>query len=149
MIYPAHRPWASPTRPATTELCAIALLICVVVFFYWNLLTGRSYITDDTLKEYYPGVNYFAKSIAAGRFPLWFPGVRDGLPFYSDTQIAVFYPLQWCLPFFVKDGRLPFLVYQRYIVLHCLLGALFAYGFLRQIKLSPISALAGAFAYCF
>ncbi len=30
---------------------------------------------------FYPGVNYFAKSIQAGRFPLWFPGVRNGLPF--------------------------------------------------------------------
>ena len=120
-----------------------------MAFFYWNSLTGRSYFSDDTLNEYYPGVNYFAKSIATGRFPLWFPGVLDGSPFYTDTQIAVFYPFEWFLPLFVKAGRLPFPVYQRYIFLHCLLGAVFAYAFLRTLKLSPISALAGAIGFCF
>ena len=149
MTYHESKPWGRFTRGSLGDFLAMALLAGVVVFFYWDFLTGRSYVWDDTLKEYYPGVNYFAKSIAAGRFPLWFPGVRDGSPFYSDTQIAVFYPLQWFLPLFVKAGRLPILAYQRYIVLHCLLGAVFAYIFLRGLKLSPISALAGGFAFCF
>jgi hypothetical protein len=138
-----------PMRRSSRDLWALALLTCVLGFFYWDFITGRSYVWDDTLKEYYPGVNYFAKSIAAGRFPLWFPGVRDGSPFYSDTQIAVFYPLEWFLPLFVKAGRLPLIVYQRYIFLHCLLGAVFAYAFLRELKLRPISAVAGAFGFCF
>jgi hypothetical protein len=136
-------------RRSTGDLWALTLLACVLGFFYWDFLTGRSYVWDDTLKEYYPGVNYFAKSVAAGRFPLWFPGVRDGSPFYSDTQIAVFYPLEWLLPLFVKAGRLPLLAYQRYIFLHCLLGAVFAYAFLRALRLNPVSALAGAFGFCF
>jgi hypothetical protein len=144
-----HRPWITAMGRSSSDLWAITLLVSVVLFFYWDFVTGRNYVWDDTLKEYYPGVNYFARSIAAGRFPLWFPGVRDGSPFYSDTQIAVFYPLQWILPLFVKAGRLPFLVYQRYIILHCLLGAVFAYAFLRELKLRPISALAGAFGFCF
>jgi len=138
-----------PVRRSTGDYWALALLACVLVFVYWDFLAGRSYFSDDTLAEYYPGVNYFAKSIATGRFPLWFPGVRDGSPFYSDTQIAVFYPFEWFLPLFVKAGRLSFIVYQRYIFLHCLLGAVFAYTFLRGLKLSPISALAGGFAFCF
>jgi hypothetical protein len=124
------------------------LLVCILGLFYRGLLAGPSRIADDTVTEYYPGVNYFAKSIAAGRFPLWFPGVRDGAPFYSDTQIAVFYPLEWLLPMFVKDGQLLSLVYQRYIFLHCLLGAGFAYAFLKAIKFTPVSALAGALAFC-
>ncbi len=138
-----------PVRRSWGDFWALTLLACVLLFFYWDFVTGRSYVWDDTLTEFYPGVNYFAKSIAAGRFPLWFPGVRDGSPFYPDTQIAVFYPLEWLLPLFVKAGRLPFLVYQRYIFLHGLLGAVFAYAFLRALKLSPISALAGAFGFCF
>ena len=136
-------------RRSTGDLWALALLAFVLLFVYWDFVTGRSYIFDDTLNEYYPGVNYFAKSIAAGRFPLWFAGVHDGSPFYSDTQIAVFYPLEWFLPLFVNAGRLPFVVYQQYIFLHCLLGAVFAYAFLRALKLNPISALAGGFAFCF
>src|SRR6266404_3972969 len=130
------------------DAVAIAVLALTLVLFYWGFWVGRSYMSDDTLTEFYPGVNYFTKSIQAGRFPLWFPGVRDGLPFYSDPQVTMFYPPQWLLVPFVKDGRLPFLVYQRYIVLHYLLGGLFLYAFLKRVKLGPIAALAGALVFC-
>src|SRR5260221_3277724 len=95
------------------DMVAIAALALILLSFYWSFWVGRSYMSDDTLTEFYPGVNYFAKSIQAGRFPLWFPGVRDGLPFYSDPQIPVIYPPQWLLVPFVEDGQLPFLVYHR------------------------------------
>jgi hypothetical protein len=129
------------------DTVAITTLVLILLFFYWGCWMGRAYISDDTLTEFYPGVNYFAKSIHAGHFPLWFPGVRDGLPFYSDPQMTVFYPPQWLLVPFVEDGRLPFLIYQRYIVLHYLLGGLLMYAFLKRIKLSPIAALTGALVF--
>jgi hypothetical protein len=140
---------AARKRRLSPDALAVVVLVLVLVCFYWGFLVGRSYIWDDTLTEFYPGVNYFAKSIQAGRFPLWFPGIRDGIPFYSDPQATVFYPPQWVLVPFVQQGRLPFLVYQRYIVLHYLLGGLFMYAFLKQIKLSPIAALTGALVFCF
>ena len=63
--------------------------------------------------------------------------------------MAVFYPPQWLLSLFVKDGRLPFLVYQWYIVFHYLLGGVLMYAFLRQTKLSSVGALSGAIVFCF
>jgi hypothetical protein len=135
-------------RRIAPDALAVALLVAFLTFFYWDFLTGRGFIWNDTLTEFYPGVNYFAKSLAAGRFPLWFPGVRDGIPFYSDPQMAVFYPPQWFLIPFVRDGRLPFLVYQRYIVLHYLLGGLFMYAFLRETRLNRVAALTGALVFC-
>ncbi len=130
------------------DAVAISTLVLTLLVFYWGFWVGRSYISDDTLTEFSPGVNYFAKSVQAGRFPLWLPGVRDGLPFYSDPQIAVFYPPQWLLVPFVENGRLPFLIYQRYIVLHYLLGGLLMYAFLKRLKLSPLAALTGALVFC-
>jgi hypothetical protein len=62
--------------------------------------------------------------------------------------MAVFYPLQWLLVPLVQNGRLPFLAYQGYIVLHYLLGGLFLYAFLKQLDLRPIGALAGALVFC-
>jgi hypothetical protein len=135
-------------RRIAPDTFAVALLAALLTFFYWSFLTGRGFIWSDTLNEFYPGVSYFAKSIGSGRFPLWFPGVRDGIPFYSDPQMAVFYPPQWLLIPFVRDGRLPFLVYQRYIVLHYLLGGLFMYAFLRETRLSRVAALTGALVFC-
>jgi len=140
---------AQPTGRLISDAIAIAALVLVLAFFYWGFWVGRSYIWDDTLQEFYPGVNYFAQSIRAGRFPLWFPGIRDGIPFYSDPQMTVFYPPQWLLVPFVHQGRLPFLVYQRYIILHYLLGGLLMYAFLKGLKLSPVAALTGALVFCF
>ncbi len=135
-------------RRLIPDAVAIGALALVLTFFYWGFLAGRYFIWDDTLTEFYPGANYFAASIHVGRFPLWFPGVHDGQPFYSDPQMAVFYPLQWLLVPFIQNGRLPFLVYQGYIALHYLLGGLFLYAFLKQIRLGPVAALAGALVFC-
>ncbi|HUJ09659.1 MAG TPA: YfhO family protein [Verrucomicrobiae bacterium] len=133
--------------PAIPDVIAIAVLMGFVAFFYRDFLMGTHFIWEDTLTEFYPGINYFARAIHAGRFPLWFPGVHDGMPFYSDPQMSVFYPLQWLLVPFVHNGRLPFLVYQRYIILHYALGGVLMYLFLKQLKLSPIAGLTGALVF--
>ena len=136
-------------RRLAPDACAVAFLAAFLGFFYWGFLNGRCFIWNDTLTEFYPGVNYFATSIHGGRLPLWFPGVRDGSPFYSDLQAGGFYPAQWLLIPFVHNGRLPFVAYQRYIVLHYLFGGLFTYAFLKRLKLSPIAAVTGALVFCF
>ena len=140
---------AARLRRLADDAGAMAILAMFLGFFYWGFLNGRCFIWDDTLTEFYPCVNYFATSLHAGRFPLWFPGVHDGMPFYSDPQMAVYYPPQWLLIPFVHNGRLPFLVYQRYIVLHYLLGGVFMYAFLKRVKLSPVAAVTGALVFCF
>ena len=114
---------ASRFRRMVPNTGAVVFLACVLGFFYWGFLSGRCFIWEDTLTQFYPYVNYFARSIHSGRLPLWFPGVHDGMPFYCDPQSSVFYPLQWLLIPFVRDDRLPFMVYQRYIVLHYFLKA--------------------------
>jgi hypothetical protein len=140
---------AARLRRLAPDVGAVAFLIACLSFFYWDFLNGRCFIWDDTLTQFYPGVNYFAKSVHAGRLPFWFPGVRDGSPFYSDIQVGGFYPVQWLLIPFVHNGRLPFIVYQRYIVLHYLFGGLFMYAFLKRLKLGPIAAVLGALGFCF
>jgi hypothetical protein len=129
------------------DILAVCMLAGLLAFFYWNFLVGQCFMWDDTLAEFYPGANYFAKSIRAGQFPLWFPGVRDGIPFYSDPQMAVFYLPQWLLIPFAHNGWLSFLVYQKYIVLHYFMGSVFMYAFLKHLKLSPIAALGGALVF--
>ncbi|HVM59254.1 MAG TPA: YfhO family protein [Verrucomicrobiae bacterium] len=117
-------------------------------FFYWGYLNGQRFIWDDTLQQFYPFVSYVARSISQGRFPLWFPGLHDGMPLYCDPQLSVLYPPQWLLIPFVQGDRLPFVVYQRYIVLHYFAGGLFTYAFLRQLKFRPVAALTGAIVFC-
>jgi hypothetical protein len=132
-----------------SDICAISFLTAFLAFFYWDFLNGRCFIWDDTLTQFFPAVNYFARTVHAGHLPLWLPGVRNGSPFYSDVQVGGFYPLQWLLIPFVRNGRLPFVVYQRYIAFHYLIGGLFMYAFLKRLKLSPVAAVLGALVFCF
>ena len=146
LAYISRERWPRLKRIAPDAL-ALSAFVAVLIFFYWQFSLGRAFMWDDTLTEFYPGVNYFAKSISAGRFPLWFAGVRDGIPFYSDPQLAIFYPPQWLLVPFVRDGRLPFVVFQCYIVLHYILGGGFMYAFLKRLRLGATAALAGALVF--
>ena len=131
------------------DALAIGALIVLVALFYGDYLAGKSFIWEDALYEIYPGVNYFCASVAHGRFPLWIAGVRDGMPFYSDIQLGVFYPPTWLLIPFAGSGALPAVVYQWFIVLHVLLGGALMYGFLRTHELRPVSCLTGAVTFCF
>ena len=111
--------------------------------FYFGFILGMSYIWEDLLYVFYPGANYFAVSIAQGQFPFWMSGVRCGMPFYSDIQMGVFYPLKWLLVPFAGSGQLPFQIYQIYVVLQLALGAFFMTLFLKRLKMANIPAVIG------
>lgn len=132
-----------------TDLKIIAAFGILVIFFYFSFLLGKTYIWEDQLYGNWPSINYFARSIASGRFPFWFSGIRDGMPFYSDTGLGIFYPLKWILPFFAGRGVLPFEVYQRYLVFQIFLGSVFIFFFLKENKINPWAALAGTVVFSF
>ena len=97
---------------------------------------------------YFPVTNYFCTAIAAGRFPFWLPGLLNGVPLYTDFQAALYYPLRWLLVLFVRDGALPVLAYQWYIVLHIVLGGLLMYGYLKSHRLQPLACGLGSLVFC-
>ncbi|MEI8316090.1 MAG: hypothetical protein WCG79_11655, partial [Verrucomicrobiota bacterium] len=118
---------------------AAAGLVATVVAYYFDYLTGKAFIWEDMVGWYYPTVNYFCAAVADGRFPLWLPGLLNGVPLYTDFQVAMYYPFRWLLVLFQHDGVLPVVVYQRYIVLHILLGGLLMYGYLKSHWLGPLA----------
>jgi hypothetical protein len=121
----------------------------LLFLFYFGFLIGRDFIWDDQLFVHYPLANYLAKSIASGRFPLWSPSVRCGFPFYSDIGAAVFYPPNWFLSLFVRNGILPFLVYQWHLVFQLFLGGFFMFLFLKEIRINDLAALLGTIIFSF
>ena len=126
----------------------VAGLVAAVVVYYFDYLTGTAFIWEDMVSWYYPALNYFCAAVADGRFPFWLPGLLDGVPLYTDFQTAVYYPFRWLLVLFQRDGALPVLVYQRYIVLHILLGGLLMYGYLKSHRLGPLACWAGSLVFC-
>ena len=127
----------------------LPLLAVFVVAFYLQYLSGSFYIWEDMLHWYYPSANYFCTSLATGRFPLWLPGLFDGVPYYTDIESSVFYPPLWLMVPFAHGETLSWLVYQWYTVLHIILGAIFMFLFLRNRRLHFWSCLLGSLIFCF
>ena len=104
---------------------------------------------DDDLYVFFPSANYFATSIKDGVFPFWLPGLRSGIPFYSDIQMGVFYPLKWVLVAFVQDGMLSQQAYQNYLVFQYFIGGVLFFRLMRMHGLCRSSALAGSMVFLF
>lgn len=128
---------------------ALAALSGFVGLFYLDYLTGTGFIWEDALRWYYPVVNRFCSAMAGGRFPFWLDAIQNGMPLYTDIQAAFCYPLLWLLVPFARDGGLPFIVYQWFIVLHILMGGTFMYLFLVRHELRALASLLGALVFCF
>jgi hypothetical protein len=131
------------------ERWPIFFFLGLLVVFYWDFLSGKSFIWEDLLYIGFPQMNYFVSNLASGHFPFWISGVRDGMPFYSDTGLGAFYPLNWLLALFAFGGKLSFLAYQWYLILHLALGGVFTYLFLKSNKLDSKASLVGAIVFTF
>lgn len=128
---------------------AIAALGIAVFIFYFTFVTGDSYVWEDQLYITYPGASYFATSIAEGNFPFWNPGLRGGMPFYTDITMSAFYPLNYVLVLFSFGGELPFTIYQIYLVLHVFLGGLFMYFLLKAHNADDFASTMGGILFAF
>ncbi|HTS18536.1 MAG TPA: hypothetical protein VMP11_13260 [Verrucomicrobiae bacterium] len=138
----------SKEKPVASFVC-LPVLAVFVVLFYYQWLSGSFYVWEDLLHWYYPSANYFCTSLAKGRFPLWLPGVFDGVPYYTDIESSVFYPPLWLMVPFAHGQTLSWLVYQWYMVLHIFLGVLFMFLYLRNRRLNSWSCLLGTSIFCF
>lgn len=84
-------------------LCIFALLALVTIF-YWPILTGRSFLSNDFPERIYPMRLFASIELASGRIPFWNPYLFGGIPFAAMIDNAVFYPPNWLLIPFV-DGK--------------------------------------------
>ncbi|MFZ1947800.1 MAG: hypothetical protein WAW06_09680, partial [bacterium] len=104
---------------------------------------GRGYRTDSIL-TYLPRQTELARSIAAGRLPLWNPYILAGAPFLADPQSRVLYPVSLAL---APVGAEKAMGYD--VALHVLLAMTGMYLYLRRISCGAPEAILGAFAYGF
>lgn len=111
--------------------------------FYWEWLLARSFIWEDLLFMWYPALCHQAEALAQGRLPLWNPGLRCGMPFFSDVGVGAFYPPHWFFAVLVDGGRVPWLAYQWYLVAHVFVAGLGTYLFLREQGLRRAACAVG------
>jgi hypothetical protein len=106
------------------DLLAIVLLWALVLVFCWRIaLAGRVLAGGDIFTYFYPYWAEATRAIQAGRLPLWNPYLFLGAPFLANSQVGVFYPLNWPLWLLLPAHQSVHLT----IVLHMCLAALNAY----------------------
>lgn len=137
------------TRSAAIAAGLLALLAAV----YWRilLLPSRFVWFDhyDLTELQIPRLQFFARSLHAGHFPLWNPHIWLGQPVLGSGQPGPLNPLLLLfaalLP--LRAGVLTFVELNwLYFALHSL-AAIFAYRFCRYLELAVLPSLLGAVAF--
>ncbi|MEX2147892.1 MAG: YfhO family protein [Candidatus Rokuibacteriota bacterium] len=99
-------------------------------------------LTDIT-QVFHPALLYAAREVGEGRFPVWNPYAYAGVPFFSNPQTALLFPLT-ALAFVLPAG----LALTLMSALKLSAAGLATYWFLRtSLGVSPLPALTGALGF--
>ena len=123
----------------------IFLVLTSVAFFAKIICSGETLYGSDFLYYFYP-IKRFAYDYVStnGLLPLWNPYLFSGTPFIANIQASMFYPL----------GLLYYLIptetaYLYSTVLHCIIGTIFMYMFMRSLSVSKSGAFLSGFIFIF
>ncbi|MFA7361276.1 MAG: hypothetical protein WC139_09595 [Candidatus Kapaibacterium sp.] len=119
------------------------------LIFFRELLSGNAYLFDDFIEQYYPSKFMASVMLSKDIFPFWNPFAFSGVPFFADLQIAVLYPFNYILSFFVQNDRLSALAIQNTIIIHYLLTSVFTFYLARHFKLSGLFSLLFALLFTY
>lgn len=133
----------------SNEWISFGVLFLFWIVFFRQLLTGNSFIADDFIEQYYPGKTLSAVSLSNGFIPFWNPYSFSGMPFFADLQIAVFYPFNYVLSFFVNGEHLSPVVLQISVILHYLICSIFCFYIGKHFKLTNTASVIFALMFTY
>ncbi len=111
---------------------------------YPNGIPFKNFLITDPVRQLYPWRYLAIESLKNGKLPIWNPYNNAGTPLLSNLQSAVFYPLNFVLLVF------PFEIgWSVLIFLQPLLGGLFLFLYLNNIRLRHEASLLGSIAFSF
>ena len=156
------------TRRYARDLGFACGLLVLLILFYWPvtlgdktmvpadiLLTRQPWLVQgpvvphndlvaDLLVENYVWKQFIVESLKAREIPLWNPYILSGVPFLAAGQHSALYPFS--LMFYILPlGR----AYGLFTVSQLLVAGLSLYFYARTIRLSRLSAAAGALVFAF
>jgi|WetSurMetagenome_2_1015567.scaffolds.fasta_scaffold09576_2 hypothetical protein len=120
---------------------SLAVLFVFWVIFFRQLISGSAFIGDDFIEQYFPGKTLSAVSLSKGFIPFWNPYTFSGMPFFADLQIAIFYPFNYVLSFFVNGEHLSPVILQLSIILHYLVCSVFCFYIGKHFKLTNTASV--------
>ena len=110
----------------------------------WEQGVPHKPIGDDQIRIFYPSRTFTNEMISKNMFPLWNPHIFSGTPHLADFQSAVFYPFNLLYIFLPQIPVWSFL-----LMIQPIMATLFAYLFLRFLKLHTLAAWLGAIGFGF
>ena len=122
---------------------AIVMVVAAVCIVLWQRLWSDSqtlYLWDAGT-YFYPMKDMLGRTVQAGEWPWWNPWIRNGLPFYANPQVGLFY-----LPsvlFYLLPTALAF---NWNVIVHSILMAAGFFYWLRSSGRSAVAAALGGLA---
>lgn len=126
-------------------------MLAALALVYRRLLAGMVLAGGDLHLYFYPYWSLVSEVVRLGRLPLWNPYLFAGAPLLANSQVGVFYPLNW--PFWLLAPAFSSgspaqpsvaLALHGSVVAHLALASLAVYGLARRNHLSRwAGALAG------
>jgi hypothetical protein len=122
------------------------MLVVLTLLFFWKiLLTNLILVGVDTFLYFYPYKAYASEVLRQGRLPLWNPYLFMGVPLLANSQVGLFYPLNWLFLWLDAPKQVAWS-----IGLHIALAGSLMFAFARQsLRLSWGSALVAAILFAF
>ncbi|MCL4397660.1 YfhO family protein [Patescibacteria group bacterium] len=109
---------------------------------YPNGIPFKNSLITDAVRQEYPWRQLAIEQLKQGHLPLWNPYSFSGYPLMANLQSAPFYSLNFV--YWLADFPTTWSIQ---VILQTILGGLFMAIFLRNLKLSPSSAVLGTIAW--
>ncbi len=145
-------PKSRQTRERTwepTDWQCIGMLAFLVGLFFAPFLSGRAFLWEDFVYQWYPFRQFAASTLASGALPLWNPYTFNGMPFLAEIQTEVFYLPMTVLTLFVRDGHLDVFWLELVNLLHYWLAGTGMFLLARSYGLRRVPSLFAGIVYAF
>jgi len=128
------------------EIVFLSLLVLsVLAVFSKIIITGDSLFGMDFIFQFYPWKKFISDHLwSHGSLPFWNPYLFSGIPFVTNIQASMFYPLGFLYYLLTPESA-----YLYSTILHCIAGSVFMYAFMRTIPVSPAGSFVSALIFIF
>ncbi len=111
---------------------------------YPNGIPFKNFLITDPVRQQYPWRNLSVSGIKSKELPIWNPYSFSGTPNLANSQSAAFYPLNILFVIFPFE-----IVWSFLILLEPLLGGIFMFWYLRNLRLDNFSSFFGGVIFSF
>jgi len=130
---------------------AVFLTALLIALYRKLVFSGSHYVSFDhydLCQLEIPRLQFLARNIHLGHFPLWDPHLWAGLPVIGSGSPGALYPLNLlflALP--LSNGSIPVATLNWWFIAIHLIGALGMFLLCRDLRLSPAGSVLGALAF--